>query len=66
MSESKHAPTFKREPVMIRQGWHNAGRQGVRLGPDVRVGGQLWTPVLWSDEDDPTFHKTAGLVGGEQ
>lgn len=48
--------------VRIRQGWYEAGRTGVRLGPDVHVGGQFWIPVLWDDEDDPTFHKAAGLI----
>lgn len=51
-----------RERVHIRPGWYEAGKLGTRLGPDIHVGGQSWTPVLWDSEDDPTFHKTAGLV----
>lgn len=53
--------------VVIRDGWENAGKRGMVLGPPVFVE-QNWTPVLWDDEDDPDFHKTAGLAaadGGE-
>jgi hypothetical protein len=58
-----HAPKCSRDraPLRIRRGWQEAGKRGVRLGPDVYVGGQPWTPVLWDDEDDPTFHKAAGV-----
>lgn len=50
--------------VQIRTGWYEAGRRGKRLGPDMHVGGQHWTPVLWDDEEDPDFHKSAGLDAG--
>ena len=46
--------------VRIKKGWLGCGREGTRLGPDVTVG-QLWTPVIWDDEEDPTFHKSAGV-----
>jgi hypothetical protein len=46
--------------VRIKVGWEDAGRLGKQLGEPVFVQ-QWWTPVLWDDEEDPTFHKTAGL-----
>jgi hypothetical protein len=49
--------------VRVKQGWrnaHNAGREGTRLGFDVMCG-QSWTPVLWDGEEDPDFHKSAGI-----
>lgn len=46
--------------VRIRKGWEGAGRIGRVLGNAVMVQ-QWWTPVLWEDEDDPNFFKTAGL-----
>ena len=48
------------ERVRIRAGWGGGGREGMRLGPDVYVR-QEWTPVLWDDEEDPDWHKAAGL-----
>ena len=51
---------MKRVKVRIKQGWEGADRIGERLGPDVFVG-QLWTPVLWPDEEDPDWHKAAAL-----
>ncbi len=44
----------------IKPGWYCAGRGGKVLGPNV-YSQQDWTPVLWDDDPDPTFHKTAGL-----
>jgi len=46
--------------VRLRDGWHGAGREGVVLDDEVHVG-QPWCPVLWDDEEDPDFHKSAGL-----
>jgi len=46
--------------VRIKEGWGGAGQEGVILGANVDVE-QLWTPVLWDDEEDPDWHKTAGL-----
>ncbi len=53
--------------VRIRTGWAGAGRIGLVLG-DMRLikaypseSGQYWTPVLWEDEEAPTFHKSIGL-----
>lgn len=51
---------YKRTRIQVRAGWDEAGRKGWRLGPDVYIH-QDWTPVLWDDEEDPTFHKSAGL-----
>jgi|GEM_PF-5438021 len=48
--------------VVIKKGWEGAGRIGYTLGPlGVMVQGQRWTPVLWNDEEDPDWHKMAGL-----
>lgn len=47
--------------VRIREGWWLAGRLGLAVAPDVGCRGIAWTPVLWDDEEDPDFHKTAGL-----
>jgi hypothetical protein len=48
--------------VVIRKGWSGAGRRGIVVGPKA-IGRDRddWTPVLWDDEDDPTFFKEAGL-----
>lgn len=53
--------------VTIRDGWQNAGRVGISLGPAMSIipykgsNGQYWTPVLWIDEEDPNWHKSVGL-----
>lgn len=47
--------------VAIKEGWEGAGRLGYAVGPDVMVSGQEWTPVLWNGEEDPDWHKSAGL-----
>ncbi len=49
--------------VTIKTGWYEAGKRGVVIGDDVHLG-QWWTPVLWDNEDDPDWHKSAGLDGG--
>ena len=46
--------------VIIREGWHDAGKQATVLGPPVFVE-QYWLPVVFDDEEDPTFFKLAGL-----
>ena len=46
--------------VRIKHGWGDAGKTGMQLADCVWCG-QSWTPVLWDDEEDPDFHKTAGL-----
>lgn len=47
--------------VVIQKGWYEAGRQGTALGEPVFVL-QDWVPVKWDDEEDPSFHKQAGLA----
>lgn len=47
--------------VRIKDGWDELGRIGKQIGPRVTLDDQDWTPVLWDDEDDPGWHKTAGL-----
>ena len=46
--------------AVIREGWEGAGKHMRVLGPAVFVQ-QHWVPVLDPDEEDPTFHKAAGL-----
>ena len=45
--------------IRIKKGWHQEGREGVRLGPDIIPPGHAmaWTPVLWDGDDDPDFQK---------
>lgn len=45
----------------IKKGWCEAGKSGVRVGADFPINGQLWTPILWDGEEDPDWHKAAGL-----
>ena len=47
--------------VMIQNGWDGEGRVAEVIGPEVRGRDTVWTPVLFADEDDPTFFKTDGL-----
>jgi hypothetical protein len=49
------------ERVVIRKGWYQAGRQGTALGEPVFIE-QDWVPVKMDDEEDPNFHKKAGLT----
>lgn len=44
----------------VKEGWVDEGKIGTVLGKNV-FAEQDWTPVLWDDEEDPTFFKTAGL-----
>ena len=48
------------QKVRIKKNWGDAGRVGTQLGEPVFVL-QWWTPLVWDDEEDPDFHKTAGL-----
>ena len=48
--------------IRIKSGWDGAGRLGDFLGSEnFDCNGQYWTPVLWDNEEDPDFHKTAAL-----
>ena len=53
-------PIKRRPRVRISDGWYQADREGRMIGDQVYVE-QWWTPVKWDDEDDPDFHKSAGL-----
>lgn len=44
----------------IKKGWEGEGKTGIVLGKPVFVE-QAWTPILWDDEEDPTWFKAAGL-----
>ena len=50
----------KGDRVWIKADWYGGGRIGTVLGDPVFVQ-QEWVPVLWDDEEDPDFHKMAGL-----
>jgi hypothetical protein len=55
------AIAWKRGDVAkIKVGWEHGGRDMLVLGPAVFLE-QWWVPVKWPYEDDPTFHKEAGL-----
>lgn len=45
----------------IKDGWHEAGKECSVLGPPIMCA-QLWTPVLFDDQEDPEFFKSAGLT----
>ncbi len=47
--------------VRIKKGWSDFGRIGKQIGPRVTAHDQGWTPVIWDDDEDPDWHKTAGL-----
>ncbi|KKM79726.1 hypothetical protein LCGC14_1347130 [marine sediment metagenome] len=47
--------------VRIKGDWFSAGKIGRQVGPNVSCHDLSWTPVLWDDEVDPDWHKTAGL-----
>lgn len=49
--------------VEIKEGWHEAGKGGRLIGPAfVSEREQPWAAVLWDDEEDPDWFKTAGLI----
>jgi len=51
---------FKRFRVRMRDGWEDAGQLGWQLAPSV-FERQEWAPVLWDNDEDPTFCKEAAL-----
>lgn len=50
----------KKKRVKIKKGWENEGKTGKTVG-NISFLKQDWTPVLWDNEEDPEFFKTAGL-----
>jgi len=46
--------------IRIKPDWEDGGKLGTIIGDDVFIE-QWWTPVKMDDEDDPNWHKTAGL-----
>lgn len=52
-------PFVKVRQMVIREGWHGAGRKCSVFGT-VFVQ-QEWAVVLFDDEEDPTTFKMAGL-----
>lgn len=51
----------KKIKAEIKEGWLEAGRKLTVLGEPIIVNGMSWTPVLFDDEEDPDFHKTAAI-----
>ena len=46
----------------IRQGWWGQGKTGKILGKQNFVcNNQEWTPLLWDNDTEPSYYKTAGL-----
>lgn len=52
---------MKDKIIQIKEGWMCAGRIGKALGDAVLVYGIMWVPVLWDEDEDPEWHKLAGL-----
>lgn len=46
--------------VVIKDQWDKSGRVGIVLGDPLFVK-QWWVPVLFRDQEDPTFYKLAGI-----
>lgn len=46
--------------VRVKKGWHDAGKCGTVLGDSIYVK-QFWSPVLWDEDEDPTFCKETCL-----
>ena len=44
-----------------KPGWDSEGKRCRVLAPPIFVGGQFWTAVLWDEDEDPDFCKTAAL-----
>ena len=52
---------YENKKARIRDGWDEGGRIMQVLGDAFYVNGQFWYPVLFLDEEDPTFFKSAGI-----
>lgn len=51
---------FSRAGCRIKDGWHEAGKEGVFCGI-LNVNGRRWAVVKWDDEKDPDMHKAEGV-----
>jgi len=51
---------WKNARVRIKCGWSGAGNSGTAVGEPVFIE-QWWLPILWDGEEDPDFHKLAGI-----
>lgn len=54
---------WEAQMVRIKTGWENSGKLGVALGEPVTIyrNSQEWLPVIWQGEEDPDWHKLAGI-----
>ena len=59
----KREPIWTGKRIEIRRGdnWLREGRKGTAVGEPVFVL-QNWLPVLWDDEEDPTFSKLGAIA----
>lgn len=48
--------------IAVKADWYDGKKLGIQVGEPVFVQ-QWWVPVIWDDEEDPEFHKEAGLDG---
>ena len=51
--------------VKVKSGWYEYGKSGTVLGKNILVG-NVWTPILWDDADDPDWSKTTALEKKEE
>lgn len=49
------------EKIRIRQGWAEAGKEGVLLGEVYDLKNQRWAVVQWNGDDGPDLFKFSGL-----
>jgi hypothetical protein len=45
----------------IKAGWEYAGRECIILGNSLVVNGMEWSPIVFLDEEDPTWQKTSSV-----
>ena len=48
--------------VIVKEGFVDAGKEGVAIGGPINVNGLNWQAVLWNGEEDPNFFKAYGLL----
>lgn len=50
-----------RKRGVVKEGWYDAGRTLTILGKSVTVKNMEWLPIVFDNEEDPTFHKTTSI-----
>lgn len=51
----------KGDIVFIKNGWEDEGKEFEVLGPAIYEK-QWWVPVISFEDEDPDWHKAAGLI----